>query len=139
MGIPPRSPRQRTEHPRLSTPRPGQQQRQKAADASQAYVQQDEQGPFVRAKHGVENNEDDEDRQRNDQGQPRFRAFFALVFARPSQAVARRQFRFLADLFDCVLDRRSQIAASHVESDGHLPRVALAENVVRAIFDFYAG
>ena len=76
----------------------GDQQRQKAADAGQADVQQDEQRPFVGAKHGVENDEDHQDCQRNDDRQPRFRPLFALVFARPADGIARRQFHFLTDL-----------------------------------------
>ena len=55
---------------------------------------------------------------RNDQGQPRFRALFALVFTRPIEAIARRQFHLLTDLFDRLFDRRAEIAASHVEGHG---------------------
>src|SRR5208282_1423741 len=115
------------------------QQGQEASHTSQANVQQNEQRPFVGTKHGIENDEDHKDGQRDDQGQPRLRAFFALVFARPAEAVAAWQFHLFADLIDRIFDRCSQIAASHVERYRHVPDVAFTKNVVCAVFDVDAG
>ncbi len=51
---------------------------------------QNQEGPLGRLKHGVENDEDDQDGQRHDDVQPRFGALFTLVLAGPIDLIPGR-------------------------------------------------
>src|SRR5258708_3551803 len=65
----------------------GKQESQQAADPSHPDVQKNEQRPFERAEHRVENYEDDENRQWDDNSQSCFSPLLTLVFARPLDAI----------------------------------------------------
>ena len=71
--------------------------------------------------------------------QPRFRALFAFVLARPLEVIAGRQVHFLVDLLHGVLDGAPQIAAANVEGDGIIAGVAFAVDVVGAVLDLHSG
>jgi len=73
--------------------RSGHHESQEARDARLADVQQNEERPLERAKHSVENDEDDENRQRDDDCHPRLSAMFAFVFAGRADAIAARRFQ----------------------------------------------
>ena len=55
--------------------RSGNQQREQAADARHADIQQNQQRPFVGAEHGEQDDEDDEDRDRNNESKARLDRF----------------------------------------------------------------
>src|ERR1017187_6630363 len=113
----------------------GNQERQQTAEGGQGDVDQNEHRPFEGAKHGVENDEDDKDRQRDDDSQPRLSPLLTLLFARPLDAVARRHLHLFIDPLDGVFDRGTQVPASHAESYYLVAGVAFPVDVVRAILD----
>ncbi len=70
--------------------RAGDQQRQKATDRRDGHVGENQASPFRRAEHGVENNENHQQRDRDDNRQALLRALLAFVFAGPIDVVADR-------------------------------------------------
>ena len=100
---------------------------------------QNQQRPLGRAKHRVENDEDDQNRQRHDDREPRLGPLGALIFARPLEAIAGRKLDLLIDLRHGLFDRAAQIAAAHVERHAEVAAVAFAVDVVSAVADLHFG
>ena len=73
----------------------GKIQSQYSADRRYADIAENEQGPFERTEHCVENHEDHEERDRQNDGQTLLGALGAFIFARPNGTVSGRQFDLL--------------------------------------------
>ena len=98
----------------------GKQKSQQPADACHSHRDQNEQGPFGRAKHGVENDEDEQDGDRNDHQQSGFGSHLAFVFSHPFEVIASRQVHILVDLGYGFPDGGPQVPVTHLEPDGNI-------------------
>src|SRR5579883_675219 len=114
--------------------RPGEIEREEPAHARHGYVDQVQGRPLGGAEGAVNDQEDEEHRDRNDHHEPLLRAFLVFVFPGPFQPVARRQRCHPFDLVHGLSHGAAQIAAAHAEFDGHVARVALAIKLRRAVF-----
>ena len=94
---------------------------------------QDEHGPLVRAEHGVEDEENDQNGDGNDEGHALVGALLARVFAGPLQVIAGGQLHVVLDLVDGFFDRRSQVAAAHGVLDGDVALACLAIDLLGAV------
>ena len=83
-------------------------------------------GPFRRAEHRIEDDEDEQDRQRNDNEQPRVGAYFALVFAFPPDVIPAREFYLRIDLLDSLSNSVAESAAAHAVFDGDVALIVFA-------------
>ena len=111
------------------------QQRQETAERRHDDVREHQPRPFQRVEHRVEDDQDDRNGDRNHDHQPSIGAPLARALACPINAVTRRQARLPIDRADRLLDGAAQIAAANAVLDGHVPRVALSVDLVRAVRD----
>ena len=84
----------------------------------------------------VENDEDQQDGQRHDDQQPRFRALFAFVLAFPVDVIPARQLNLRGHFLDGFLHRAAQIAAAHAVLDGDIALVSFAVDLGAAVAFF---
>jgi hypothetical protein len=76
----------------------------KPPNAREHHVDENQQRPFERSKHAVENEEDQQDRKRNDDQQSPFGALFTLVLTFPVNVIPARQLNLGAYILDRFLD-----------------------------------
>src|SRR5271166_3828853 len=113
------------------------QERQQSADRRHGDVGQDQQRPFHRLEHRVQDDVDEKDRQRQYKQQAPLRALRAFVFASPIDGVADRQLDRGIDLLHCFFDGTAQISTTHAELDGNVSRIRLTIDFRSAIHHIY--
>ena len=94
---------------------------------------------FRRLEHGVEDHEDEQQRDGHDQRQALVGPLLALIFSRPVEVVAGGQFHLAVDLGDGLFDGAAKIAAANAVFDRHIALVGLAVDLLRAIFHLSLG
>ena len=112
---------------------PVNEQRQNTSEGSHQHVYQVQQRPLEGAESAVNDHEDEEDRDGNDQHEPRCGSLLALVFALPVDVVAGRQLDLCIDLLDRLFDGATKVAAANAVLDGDIALVAFAVNFGGAI------
>src|ERR1700686_3914078 len=110
--------REKTDTRRHTEKSMSNQESHQAADACHGHRDQNQHGPFGRAKHGVENEEYDQDRDRNDDQQSGLGSLLAFIFSGPLDVVAPRQLHTLVDSGYGFLDGGPQISVTHFEPNG---------------------
>ena len=118
-------------------PRP--KQRQQAAYRSHSDVHQNQAGPLHRAEHSVENEKDQQQRQRNDEHQAALGALLAGILAGPVDGVSFRQLDLRAHLPDGLFDGAAQVASAHAILDGDIALTPFPIDFRRAVHGLHVG
>ena len=107
----------------------------RSAERRHRDVREHQQRPFERVEHRVQDDQDDEDRDRHDNRQSPLRSLLALVLARPIDVVPGGSLTCCVYLLRCLLDRAAEVAPAHAVLDRHIARVAFAIDLDRAVGD----
>src|SRR5271170_3744326 len=111
----------------------GNQESEEAAEGSHRDVDEDEQGPLAGVEHGVKDDEDEEDGNRQNQHQSSRRPLLALVLAGPVDLVAGGQLDLSVDFADGFFDGRAQVAVADTVLDSDVALATLAVDLFGAV------
>src|SRR5579872_445044 len=115
--------------------RPRDQQAEKSSERRQRDDRENESDPLPRPKRGVQDERHQQDRDRNDDGEPSVRPLLALVFSCPVEVIALRQFHFLSNFVDRLTNGAAEIAPANAVLDRDIARISLAINRRSAVIE----